>query len=193
MDEIYENVVGNTMLKILIANMKAKDKTNPLSLNIGLSCCFNPRRYCVEMNFEWFNEIGILKQTACGVDSSKQFCEKWISFSEALFHELCHVFHTYSGKEKFTSDYLDTMYQKRHEKYLWTGKKAEGEFEDDEETYNITGYYFGSGKQFDHISCNMFDIYKYRSSPETIVQRVFHCDWTKYQTITQICQLEDQR
>ncbi|MDR0744569.1 MAG: hypothetical protein LBE97_01270 [Holosporales bacterium] len=81
-----------------------------------------------------------------------------------------------SWQRKFTSDYLDIVYSGRQEKYLWTGKEPK-EYEDDEEMYNITGYYWDSCKCFDPISCNMFDICKQSSRPESIVQRVFHKRW----------------
>jgi hypothetical protein len=50
---------------------------------------------------------------------------------DGIFHELCHAFHTSFGREKFRADYLDSVYAGMKEKYLWTGEKSEGEFEDD--------------------------------------------------------------
>jgi hypothetical protein len=50
--------------------------------------------------------------------------------------------------------------------------------------YTITGYYWDSHKCFDPISCNMFDICKHSSKPESIVQRVFHKYWPDVQKHT---------
>ncbi|MDR0640338.1 MAG: hypothetical protein LBF65_01200 [Holosporales bacterium] len=89
---------------------------------------------------------------------------KYDTIGEALFHELCHAFHSYSGMEKMTSAFLDDVYRRRKEKYLWTNDKIEDPrgYEDDEEAYNITGFYLGG---FDPISCNMYDIAKCFGDP----------------------------
>jgi hypothetical protein len=97
----------------------------------------------VEISPSLYGPDGYNTNIFCGINIDGALVEKKATLCEGLFHELCHAFHTYSHKEKFTTDYLDIVYSGRQEKYLWTGKEPK-EYEDDEEMYNITGYYWNS-------------------------------------------------
>jgi hypothetical protein len=173
LDEICNNPVGNTMLKLMIANAKAKSLP-VVRIQIGPKNQFLSNINTVHINPDLYGADKYNKHIFCSVNREGMLVEKKLTICDAIFHELCHAFHTCSGKEKFTSDYLDAVYPGREEKYLWTGKKSDGKYEDDEEMYNITGCYLDSGKCFDPISCNMFDICMHSSDHESIVQRVFH-------------------
>ncbi|MDR2067809.1 MAG: hypothetical protein LBP41_02355 [Holosporaceae bacterium] len=126
----------------------------------------------VTVNRDNFDSDGISKYRLCGVNSMNKLVEKTCTISEAIFHELCHALHEYSGKEMNNCKLLTFAYGDKKQKCLWT---------EDEEAYTITGYYYdGSMKLFDPISCNMYDICANISKPENIVQRVFHYSYGAY-------------
>jgi hypothetical protein len=121
-----------------------------------------------------------------GVDSDKRLCEKNFTFSEALFHELCHAFHKVTGLLKATdinkSVTLSHVYSSTSTKYLWGN---------DEELYNMTGvFYNGTSLIYDPICCNMFDMCNSLKIGEPIVQRMFHCSYDDFQSIVNICNIE---
>jgi hypothetical protein len=174
LDEICDNIVGNTMLKMLIANARAFNLST-LYIEIDKKDQFLPSINTIQINPDLYRQDGYYQDAFYGVDRQGALVKKKLTMSDAIFHELCHAFHTYSDVAKFETDYLDVIYAGRQEeKYLWTNRKSDNKFEDDEEMYTITGYYWNSGRCFDPISCNMFDICKHSSKPESITQRVFH-------------------
>jgi hypothetical protein len=140
----------------------------------------------VTINRGNFDPEGKSRYKLCGINSMNELVEKTGTVSEALFHELCHAFHKYSGIEMNECDLLDYVYEEKPNlKYLWTGNKSKdlNDFEDDEEMYTITGcHYAGSTKarKFDLFSCNMFSICANISKPEEIIQRVFHYSYGAY-------------
>jgi hypothetical protein len=180
-DEICDNTVGHIMMKLLIANMKARH-IHDMRIVVGKKDEFipGPDSDIISIKLSDYDPVtGRAKDALCSIDGSGALAEKHDTLGEALFHELCHAFHSYSGMEKMTSVFLDAVYNGRQEKYLWTddiSKNPKG-CEDDEEAYNITGYYIGG---FDPISCNMYDICKYASAPESIKQRVLHYGWEDF-------------
>jgi hypothetical protein len=175
-DEICANTVGHITMKLLVANIKAKHPTLPMRIiSWKKADQFDPGLDAVFINPKNYDPVtGQAKDALCAIDKSGILVEKYDTLGEALFHELSHAFHHHSGRIKRTSDLLDDVYQGRPEKYLWAYNPEErhGRHAYDEEAYNITGYYLGG---FDPISCNMYDICKYASTPESIKQRVFHC------------------
>jgi hypothetical protein len=80
---------------------------------------------------------------------------------------MCHAFHRYSGKEKFKKTCIDKIYVdcKNKAQYLW---------DNDEELYTISGFYWKNGKCFDPICCNMFAICENLQTLDSVVQRIFH-------------------
>jgi hypothetical protein len=157
-------------------------KLPAVKVTIGDRNIFLPDENIIYIDPTLYGADGYNKKIFFGIDPSGALVEKKLTLCDALFHELCHTFHKYSEKDKETSAYLDAIYSGRHEKYLWTDKKIERQFEDDEEMYNITGYYLDSGKYLAPISCNMFNICKYSSNSKSIIQRVFHIYWRDIKT-----------
>jgi hypothetical protein len=174
LDEICENVVGNTMLKLMIANAKAQKLPTLLKIETGPKNRFSPKKNTVYINPSLYGEDGYKISMFYGINRERGLTQKRLTMYDGLFHELCHAFHTCFGKRKSTADYLDAVYAGREEKYLWTYKQSDRKCENDEEMYIITGYYWDSGRSFDPISCNMFDICKHASDNKSIVQRMFH-------------------
>jgi hypothetical protein len=174
LDGICENIVGNTMLKLMIANAKAKNLPTLLKIEDGYKNQFSPKKNTVYINPNLYEEDGYKISMFYGINREMGLTQKRLTMYDGLFHELCHAFHTCFGKRKSTADYLGAVYAGREEKYLWTYKQSDRKCENDEEMYTITGYYWDSGRCLDPISCNMFDICKHAANPESIVQRMFH-------------------
>lgn len=192
LDEICENTVGNTMLKLLVANVKAKPTAEQKLINLvqvsgeAAQDQYVPSTHTVHINFDLYNERGINKHRLCGADMSKNLVSTTGTLSEFLFHELCHAFHDISGVLKPTSldksITLSHVYSSISTKHLWSN---------DEEAYNITGRsHDGVSLSFDPISCNMFDMWNSLKMEKSIVQRVFHCSWSQYQKIVKICSFD---
>jgi hypothetical protein len=124
LDEICDNVVGSTMLKLLVANIKAKG-LRPLRIRKGQENQFFPDINTVHIAPKLYGPDGYNTNIFCGINRDGALVEKRLTMCDGIFHELCHAFHTYSHKEKFTTDYLDVVYAGNQNKYLWTDEKSE--------------------------------------------------------------------
>jgi hypothetical protein len=186
-----ENIVGRKMLRLLLTNMNINE-ISPLKIEATTkySDRFVAEEHKIYINFTNYDLRGIGKIPLCALGSSRQIVPKYDSLGDAIFHELCHALHTYSKKEQTACRRLDSVYQGRPEKYLWTDHKSEksSNYEDDEELYNITGYFDGG---FDPINCNMYDICKCVSNNEPIIQRVFHDSYKKLQKKVRSMEITD--
>jgi hypothetical protein len=176
--ELYGNIVGNTMLRLLIANIRAKKSTG-FWIEAGAEDTFDGAQ--ITINFDDYNETGMTKKPLCAfdcreVDPKKRLVPKYDSIGDTIFHELCHALHTCNESAQTECKLLERIYGSQQEKYLWTYDKSKrpDKYEDDEELYNITGYFDGG---FDPINCNMYDIYKCLKNKEPIIQRVFHAGY----------------
>jgi hypothetical protein len=195
LDEICNNTIGEIAMKLLIANLDNKNEA--LFLEAGKSDNFdrkrtitiNPQNYNI-VNLDNYDPKGETKEALCGIHTgigdTTQIIEKKDTISEAMFHELCHALHKYSGREKEKCGLLNLTYgENGRGKYLWTGNKNENQnsLENDEEMYTITGHYYDENtkvRRLDPISCNMFDICTNVLNPESIIQRVLHYDYSDY-------------
>jgi hypothetical protein len=197
LDEICNNTIGEIAMKLLIANLKNKKEV--LFLETGENDEFNVKgTITIKLdNYDFKNRNNYdpkgkvkTEETLCGIRTGigdiTQIVEKEDTISEAIFHELCHALHKYSGRKMKKYCLLNLIYGKNgSNKYLWTDNEDENpkNLEDDEEMYTITGCHCDGSpevKRFDPISCNMFDICANILDPEQIVQRVFHCDYKGY-------------
>jgi hypothetical protein len=170
LDNICNNIVGNTMMRLLIANVKVRGISG-VKIEVGAGDDeFDPNSNTVFINPSKYDSVsGRSLVASCGIDRSRNPVEKYRTIVDVLFHELCHAFHWNSGKLTSSNirntSVISSIYGMHRSGALWKW---------DEEVYNITGYYFGG---FDPISCNMYDICKYSSNPDSIVQRIFHVSW----------------
>jgi hypothetical protein len=177
LNEICSNTIGKIAMKLLIANMKVNDEK--ISLEFGDDGdWFNDK--IVSIDLSGYDASGKVKNPLCGIGRNRmEVVKKFDTITDALFHELCHALHKYSGREMKECDLLKTVYEGRHAIYWWTTFCGS----DDEEVYNITGFYYDKKteeKKLDPISCNMFDICANASDPESIIQRVFRWNYRDY-------------
>jgi hypothetical protein len=188
LDEICNNTIGEIAMKLLMVNLENKNEI--LFLGTGERDEFDGKRtITIKLdNYDFKNPDNYdpkgkakTKEALCGIYAKigdiTQIVKKKDTISEAMFHELCHALHKYSGREMCDSHLLDLTYEKNeHGKSLWSS-------EDDEEMYTITGHHYDKkteARQFDPISCNMFNICANILNSENIVQRVFHYNYWSY-------------
>jgi hypothetical protein len=142
----------------------------------------------VSIDLNNYDSDGTEKDPLCGIGrNGTKVVKKFDTITDALFHELCHALHRYSGREMTKCKLLEAIYGESSAMRLWidTGNQDDEEVydPDDEEMYNMTGFYYDEEtgeKKIDPISCNMFDICANASDPESIIQRVFHCGYNYY-------------
>jgi hypothetical protein len=188
-NEIINNIVGNTMLRLLIANMENEEVLLRIKATTKYPDHFDAEKNKVYLNPTNYDLAGITIRPSCALDTNGQLVPKYNSLGDVIFHELCHALYRYGKKEQTKCKLLDKVYEElqvdgtykvRQEKYLWTNDKSKEQkkCEDDEELYTMTGYFDGG---FDPINCNMYDICKCVSNNEPIIQRVFHDNYEQLQ------------
>jgi hypothetical protein len=187
-DEICNNLIGNTMLRLLIANMKAK-RIPRITITAGDEDISDGGDIIIDLS-NYNQDTGKAESPLCGIDSSDRIVEKYYTIEDTLFHEICHTFHWCSNRQQSDCKLLDDTYPDMEEKFLWTYDHSKDPRypEDDEELYNITGCYYKESNLtnhmgFDPINCNMYDIYKCFLNKQPIVQRVFHVNYEQYQDV----------
>jgi hypothetical protein len=171
LDEICNNIVGNTMVKLLLVHIKNNPESKFEIENSSVENSFCLEKKKLYMNLSRYNSSGIKDIPQCGINEKEEFIEKKSNITEGLFHELCHALHYISGSVKKKRTTLEHIY--KHSQVcvsLWQGPGR-----NDEELYNITGFYSTETKMnFDPVNCNMFGICDSCQSGSPIIQRVFH-------------------
>jgi hypothetical protein len=142
LDEICSNVVGNTMMKMLVANMKKTKKqiklyNNYLSLVDSSFYSYGEQVISVKLCYYDKDGIGVPDRIYFGVDEKGTIVEKGKSLCRAIFHESVHALHE-------SEDSVDKT-------------KLENFWHDQEERRTIAGYI--DGTVFDPICENCFDMY----------------------------------
>jgi hypothetical protein len=154
LNEICNNVVGNTLFRLLLIKMNGSRKIHLVNYNEDGSR-FSNRDFAVKVNLSFYNYEGV------GIPSRQYYClnqdgtvsTKLKSLVGSIFHEFCHALHYVSGA---TAD--DT-----EDGSIWNNK---------EELRTITGHMFE--KPYDPICDHVFD---YSLNGEQFCPRYGHIGW----------------
>jgi hypothetical protein len=156
LDDICNNVVGNTMFRLLmmklspwirlrIIDIGPRENRRPLVEQTGSS--YSHTMHAVRINLNVYNKdgIGIPERQYYCVDKRGNITLKLKSLSGSIFHEFIHCLHHMKDSERYERD--RTLPDPEDE--LWTSR---------EECRTIAGYIIPD--IFDPICDNCFDLYE---------------------------------
>ncbi|MDO4975343.1 MAG: hypothetical protein Q4E61_03400, partial [Alphaproteobacteria bacterium] len=185
MNDICENEVGKTLIRRMydthLSNIENQNRLK--TLNIKLKSYVGPNGNILDNLYhplEFSIYINLEKLGSCIGYRNGNIEEIPNTADSVIFHEMGHAFHDLTKKEKLSTATLDYLYSDKECIKLWTNFELIEPI-DDEELYNITGYFYENNNfKFDPINCNMYEICKackFCDSREKIFQRIFHTNY----------------
>jgi hypothetical protein len=158
LDEICNNTVGNTILRLLIANIRTRTPTRKINLRNDLKSdgsFYRSSESLVSVNFSYYDDkgIGIPDRDYYGVSNDNTIQIKGKTLVGSLFHELTHALHDVEGSKNCT--------------------KLDDYWGNTEERRTISGHI--NETTFDPICDNCFDLYKSLKNHSPFCPRIGHC------------------
>jgi hypothetical protein len=163
LDVIYNDVVGQTLLKLLIVKRRLSGRKIGLVNYPGNGSCYDEIIEAVFVNLSLYQPdgSGIQERRYYSVNSDGKIELKQKSLEKSIFHELTHGLHYISDGK-----YADTALclQSRMMKEIWS---------EDEELRTITGHMFE--KLYDPVCDHVFD---YSLHGDPFCPRYGHIGWS---------------
>jgi hypothetical protein len=162
LDAIYNNIVWQTLLKLLTVKCGLSGRKIGLVNYSGNGSCYDETGKAVFVNLSLYQSdgSGISRRQYYSVDPGRKIALKQKSLEQSIFHELAHGLHYVSDGQ-----YADTV-------LCQDGSVMEEIWSDDEELRTIVGYM--CGQPYDPICDHIFD-YSLRGSQ--FCPRYGHIGW----------------